>query len=197
MQNSPVIPILLAVGIGVFPLEAKAHCDSIDGPVAAAALRALEADNVNLVLPYAPAAAEPEISAVFKEAVAVRAKGADARSLADRHFTETAVRLHRLGEGACYEGLKPAGTDFGPAIPAAEKAVKSGSLNAVTEVLDQAVRDGLRERFAHVLGLKDVSVAPSDHEGVAAARERVKSELGFITYVQGIYAATLGAAHAE
>jgi uncharacterized protein DUF6448 len=197
MLNSPVIPMLLAVGIGLFPLGAKAHCDSIDGPVADAALRALDAGNVNLVLPYAPAGAEPEISAAFKEAVVVRAKGADARSLADRYFTETAVRLHRLGEGACYEGLKPAGTNFGPAIPAAETAVQSGSLNAVTEVLDEAVQHGLRERFSHVLDLKDLPIAPSDHEGVAAARQRVKGELEFITYVQGIYAATLGAAHAE
>ena len=61
-------------------------------------------------------------------AYAIRAKGMTtlndaiveaAKTLADRYFMETAVRLHRLGEKAPYTGLKPAGTDFGPAIGAA------------------------------------------------------------------------------
>lgn len=200
MRRTLTMPVLfgtLAAGITLVPLGAEAHCDSIDGPVAAAAVKALEAGNVNLVLAYAPATAEPEISAAFEQAKAVRAKGADAQSLADRYFMETAVRLHRLGEGACYEGLKPAGTDYGPAIPAADKAIESGSLSGVAAVLDDAVRHGLSERFAHVLEVKNLPAAPADHADVAAARERVKAELGFVTYVQGIYAATLGTAHAE
>ena len=41
------------------------HCDSLDGPVVQAARRALDAGNVNLVLPYAPKTAEKEIIDVF------------------------------------------------------------------------------------------------------------------------------------
>ena len=38
---------------------ALAHCDSADGPVAGAALQALETGHVNLALPYAPASPSP------------------------------------------------------------------------------------------------------------------------------------------
>jgi hypothetical protein len=96
---------------------AEAHCDGIDGPVATAAARALETGNVNLALPYAPVEAETEIIARFEEARRVRARGREARSLADRAFIEAVVRLHRVGEGASYTGLGPAGADYGPVIP--------------------------------------------------------------------------------
>ena len=100
-------------------VPANAHCDGVDGPVATAAQRALDTGNVNLALPYAPAEAEAEIIARFEEARRVRTRSRDARALADRAFLETVVRLHRLGEGASYNGLQPAGVDYGPVIPAA------------------------------------------------------------------------------
>ena len=106
--------------------DARAHCDSVDGPVAKAIHKALETDNVNLVLPYAPASAEAELKATFAEARKVRGLGFDARKLADRSFMETAIRLHRAGEGAGFAGLKPAGIDYGPMIPAAEQSLESG-----------------------------------------------------------------------
>jgi hypothetical protein len=58
----------------------------------------------------------------------VRGLGADVRELADHAFMETVIRLHRAGEGATYTGLKPAGIDYGPVIPAAEQAVETGDL---------------------------------------------------------------------
>jgi len=56
-------------------------------------VKALYTRNVNLVLPYAPAQAEPELTAAFMQALAVRGKGSEAKALADRYFMETAVRL--------------------------------------------------------------------------------------------------------
>ena len=102
--------------------SAQAHCDSVDGPVAKAAQKALDTGNVNLALPYAPAKAEPELKAAFAQSLKVRGLGPEAKALADRTFIEATVRLHRAGEGAAYTGLKPAGIDYGPAIPAAERA---------------------------------------------------------------------------
>ncbi|MDD2599842.1 MAG: DUF6448 family protein [Kiritimatiellae bacterium] len=49
---------------------------------------------------------EAEIKAAFAKAIVVRAKGAEAKELADRYFLETFVRVHRAGEGAPYTGLK-------------------------------------------------------------------------------------------
>ena len=99
MKKLLVIAILLS-GLFLWPLDARAHCDSIDGPVATAAIKALDTKNVNLILPYAPAEAEAELTAAFERALVVRSMGAEARALVDRYFMETAVRLHRAGEKA-------------------------------------------------------------------------------------------------
>jgi hypothetical protein len=68
--------------------SAWAHCDTVDGPVAMAVRKALETGDVYLVLPYAPASAEPELQTAFAQARAVRAFGPAARELADRSFLE-------------------------------------------------------------------------------------------------------------
>ena len=181
----------------VSPQVAGAHCDAVDGPVATAAERALDVKNVNLVLPYVPAAAEVELVAAFEQAVIVRGKGPEAKSLADRYFMETAVRLHRAGEKAPYTGLKPAGTDFGPAIPAAEKALETGKLDGVTALISDNVAHGLAERLRHVRATQTASKGPSTRAEVAAARERASAELEFIGYVEALYRATQGGGHAE
>lgn len=189
--------VMLVLGGLVMPAGAQAHCDAIDGPVATAALKALETKNVNLVLPYAPGAAEAEMTAAFQQAVIVRAKDAEAKALADRYFMETVVRLHRAGEKAPYTGLKPAGLDFGPAIPAAEKALESGSIEALMTLMSHEVEHGIAEHFKHALATKTASKEPATTAGVEAARARVSAELEFIGYVERLYEATKGGAHVE
>jgi hypothetical protein len=165
--------------------------------VTTAALRALEAGNVNLVLPYAPAWAEPELNAAFVQAVAVRGLNPEARALADRYFMETAVRLHRACEGAPYEGLKPAGTDFGPVIPAAERALESGQLEPLLAILSDEMTRAVTERFKHALVAQGASKEPTSAAEVPAVRERISEELGFIGYVVGIYLAMKDGGHVE
>ena len=89
----------------------------MDGPVAVAARKALDTRNVNLVLLYASAEFEAELTAAFEQALIVRDKGPEAKAFANRYFMETAVRLHRTGEKAPYTGLKPAGTRLRPGDP--------------------------------------------------------------------------------
>lgn len=184
-------------GLIAFPLGAEAHCDAADGPVASAAVKALDTDNVNLVLPFAPAAAEAELTDAFRQALAVRGASAEAKALADRYFMETAVRLHRAGEHAPYTGLKPAGTDFGPAIPAAEQALEATDLKPVLKVLNEAGAHGANAKFEHAVHLQSATKEPANAAEVAAARERVSAELAFIGYVESIYLATQGSGHAE
>jgi hypothetical protein len=189
---------VLTAGLLLGALPAQAHCDSVDGPVAKAALSALDTGNVNLVLPYAPAKAEAEIKAAFAQAAKVRGLGAEAKALADRAFTETAVRLHRAGEGAAYTGLKPAGIDYGPAIPAAERAVETGSLTQVKAVLGEAVEHGLHARLEHAVEARKAAKEPKTASDVPAARARVSAELAFVTYVESVRQAAHGAAgHAD
>lgn len=154
----------------------------MDGPVVTAAKRALDAGNVNLILPYAPEKAEPEIKKAFQRTLGLRKMGGEAKELADLWFFETVVRLHREGEGAGYTGLKPAGLDWGPVVPRAEKAIEKGDPKEVIEFLSHVVEEQIRLRFNRVMAHKSYDV-----NDVAAAREYVEAMLGFELYSHHIY----------
>jgi hypothetical protein len=164
------------------PHLATAHCDGLDGPVITLAREALETGNVHLVLPWVPQEDEPEIRRAFDHTLSVRQLGPEAKSLADTFFFETLVRVHRVSEGAPYTGLKPAGLDRGPAIPAADKALESGSPEAVEKLLTDAIRQGLREHFQAAMRQKQF--APHD---VAAGRRYVEAYVPYIHYVEGLW----------
>ena len=53
---------------------------------------------------------EDELRAAFDRAQRVRAVGGEAAALAEQWFLENMVRIHRAGEGAGYDGIKPAGS---------------------------------------------------------------------------------------
>ena len=133
MKTAPAAPLLnLVVGIAMIaaiaPSEpALAHCDTVDGPVVAAARRALAEGDVNPVLKWVDAGREEEVEVLFAHVLAVRKKGDETRQLVDRYFFETLVRLHREGEGVAYTGLKAAGYQVSPAVLAADAALEAGS----------------------------------------------------------------------
>ena len=181
--------IAVAVGVGFFaltPARALAHCDGLDGPVVKAAQRALETRNPALVLIWVQEQNEPEIRKAFKQTLAVRALSSQARELADRFFFETLVRVHRAGEGAPFTGLKPAGRDLGPAIPAADEAVRVGSVEPVRHLLTVAIQERLRQQFGEVMATKTF-----DPEDVAAGRAYVKAYVEFIHFVELLYDSTM------
>jgi hypothetical protein len=51
------------------------------------------------------------------------------------------------GDGAPFTGLKQAGRDLRPAIPAADQASKSGDGTPLTNLLVDRMRSDLTERF--------------------------------------------------
>jgi hypothetical protein len=108
-----------------------------------------------------------------------------AKELADRYFFETLVRLHRAGEGAPYTGLKPAGRDLGPAIPAADRALEEGSMEQVKALLTDAMQKGLREHYEKALTKKHFR-----SEDLAAGREYVEAYVEFVHYVERIHEAS-------
>ena len=168
------------------------HCDSIDGPVVQAAMRALEADDVDLVLPYVKAEGEEEVRSAFERVVAVRRETPEARDVADRYLFETVVRIHRTGEGAPFTGVKPAGLPVGPVIPVAEAAIASGSPDELIGLLQDALAEEAKERFERVLELQVHADGP-----VPLARQYVEAMLGFEIWANDLHRATVAEPHAE
>jgi hypothetical protein len=166
---------------------ALAHCDTLDGPVVAAARTALETGNVNPVLVWVQQNDEADIRRAFQRARNVRKAGGDARELADSYFFETLVRIHRAGEGAAYTGLKPAG-QIEPAVAAADKSIESGKLQPLAKLVQGRVENGLHGHFDSVMAKKNYS--PAD---VAAGRAYVGAYVEFVHYAERLYE-TAGAA---
>ena len=188
MRSSRRIIRLLFVSVAVvgiatlFSAQASAHCDGMDGPVVKAAQAALAKGDVNLVLIWVRKDDEADIRRAFDQAVAVRKLSAQARDLADTYFFETLVRIHRAAEGAPFTGLKPAGRDLGPAIPAADQALNSGNLVPLTNLLVEQTRAGLLERYKQALAAKNFKT-----QDISAGREYVERYVTFIHYVEGVF----------
>lgn len=182
-----------AIGVGNGGLAlawALGHCDGLDGPVVAVARKSLETGNVNLVLPWVRTEDEGEIRKVFEQARSVRKLGGDAHELADTHFFETLVRIHRAGEGALFGGLQAAGRDLGPAVPAADKALETGSIEQVEKLLIDAIRDGVHKQFEAALARRKF-----DPDDVVAGRTYVEAYVSYVHYVERLWQAARGAPH--
>jgi hypothetical protein len=181
---------MLAFSLTLAPARVLAHCDGLDGPVVKAAQRALDTRNPAFALVWVQAKDEPEIRTAFERTLAVRALNPQAKELADLFFFETLVRVHRAGEGAPFTGLKPAGRDLGPAIPAADKAIEEGSVESVVKLLSAAMGERLRAHFNEV-----VSTNAFEAGDVAAGRAYVKAYVEFIHYVERVYEASTTVTH--
>lgn len=162
--------------------RALAHCDTMDGPVVKAAQSALAARNVNLVLIWVQKKDEPEIKERFRQTLAVRRLNRAARKLADSYFFETLVRLHRAGEGEPYTGIEPAGTDLGPVIPVADKALQDGSVEALLKLFPSAAAADIQARFRDAIAKKSFN-----ENDVEAGREYVKGYVSLMHYLEHLY----------
>lgn len=176
--------IVLMLVAGAWVPQASAHCDTMDGPVVADARLALEKKDLAPILKWISADREEEVRQAFTRTLAVRVKGAEARELADLWFFETLVRLHRAGENAPYTGLKPAGTDAGPAVRAADKALQDGSPEAVVGLVRRQVEEGIRLRFEKALEARK----HADHNA-EAGRSFVRAYVEFMHHVEAVLAA--------
>lgn len=166
--------------------SAYAHCDSVNGPVIPEARAALEKGDVTPVLKWVGQENEAEIRAAFARSVAVRAKGSEAKELADRYFLETLVRLHRAGEGAPYTGIKDEPVER--VVAMADRSLAEGSAEEMIGHIGAHLAEAIREKF-------DRAAAAAKHkdEDVAAGREFVAAYVTYIHYVEGIHTAMMAA----
>jgi hypothetical protein len=164
------------------PGNAIAHCDSMDGPVVRAAQQALKTRNINYVLIWVEAKDEAEIRQSFRQTLNVRRLNRAARDLADRYFFETLVRIHRAGEGQPYTGLKAAGTDLGPVIPVADKALENGAIAPLLKLFPDSARPEIVNRFNEASARKNFN-----HNDVEAGRQYVAAYSSFLEYLEHLY----------
>lgn len=190
MKSRLFVPGAVLIASLVIPLSARAHCDTMDGPVVRDAQAALEQKDITPVLKWIKNQDEREVKSAFAKALAVRGTSAQARDLADQYFFETLVRIHRAGEGAPYTGLKPVGTQVDPGIREADEALASDKIDGLVHAMQNNLASGIRKRFAAVQEKKK-------HAGnsVEAGREYVAAYVDYIHYVEGLEQQLSGTAH--
>ncbi len=182
--NHRIASALASAALLLAPTTAFAHCDGLDGPVVTAARKALDSGNVKLVLIWVQKNDEAEITSAFLKTLSVRKLNAQAKDLADTYFFETLVRIHRAGEGEPYTGLKPAGRDLGPAIPAGDKAIELRSVDPLLKLVTDKAQAGIHSRFRQVIEKSTYS-----KDNVESGREYVKAYVEYIHYVEKLYEA--------
>lgn len=161
-----------------------AHCDTLDGPVVKAARSALERGDVKLVLIWVQKKDEAEIIKAFEKTLRVRKLNPQAKELADMYFFETLVRIHRAGEGSPYTGLKPAGLDVSPAVPAADKALETEKVEPLLKFLQDTVKEAVHKSFTQAISLKNYK-----KDNVEAGREYIEAYVSFVHYIERLYEA--------
>ena len=159
--------------------DVSAHCDSMEGPVVKASQKALETGNINYVLVWVRAEDEKELKAMFDKVNVVRSLSPVAKELADMYFFETVVRVHRMGEGVGYTGLKPAGYQIEEGIEAADIAITENSLDPIYAHLNKVQNPKIEDYFAELQSKKDYDV-----NDLKAGREYVEAYVHFIHYVE-------------
>jgi len=182
--------LILSLSLLALARPAGAHCDTLSGPAVTDARKALDKKDVAPALKWVKKEDEAAIKEAFQKTLKVREKGPEAKELADQYFFETLVRIHRAGEGAPFTGLKPAGTELGPAVEGADKALETGSVDSLVKLVTDEAAAGIRKRFERAMEKKKLA-----DQSVAAGREYVEAYVEFVHYVERLHRDAAGEAH--
>jgi hypothetical protein len=182
MSAKKTFYVLLAVIIvaSVFVATVYAHCDTMSGPVAVAAKKALESGNIDHARIWVGESQDKELEERFKECLSVRKMGGKAGELADKYFIETVIRLHRQAEGMPFTGVKPA-QPLPPDVAAAEKALETGDIKIVTDLLNEEIKSGVKKWFDQAMQAKK-----HKDESIESGREWVDAYVKYVVYVHGL-----------
>jgi hypothetical protein len=180
------IVLLSGLLVTLQPAIASAHCDALDGPVVKSARVALDSRDVTKVLPWVAPDREPEVRAAFERALRVRQGGGDAQALADTWFYETVVRIHRAGEGAPFDGLKPAG-HIEPLVAAVDQTLERGTVDELLAKVTAHVSSSVRERFERT---REAQAHARD--SVDAGRRFVAAYVDYVHHVEAVHRAASG-----
>lgn len=177
--TTAVILLLMLAVLAYTP--ASAHCDSYDGPVIKDAAKALETNNVNLVLKWITPEQEKEIIPLFNKTYQLKKGDKEVYAIVEKNFLETLVRLHRETEGAPYTGLKPAGTTK-QIIQMTDKAIETGNVEDFLVTLNKHIDNVIREKYRKVAELSKVK-----NNTIAEGREYVKAYVDYTHTVEALH----------
>ncbi len=166
--------------IVMMPMTASAHCDTMDGPTVADGYKAIESNNVNYVLKWIQPDYEDEITDIFNLSMKVKDFSPEAKELAEQYFFSELVRMHRAGEGAPFDGLKPSGTTIDEKVLAADKSLVVGNLSPLDGMIEEEKMPELEERFENVMALKDFDV-----NNLEEGREYIEAYVKFFKFAEG------------
>jgi len=165
------------------PHDAAAHCDTLDGPVIQDARKAIEAREITPVLKWVKPQDEKTVRTAFNKLLAGKTKNPEA---AEHKFFATLVKIHRAGEGAPFTGLQPAGA-VEPAVAEADKALTTGSADALAKLITDDIAAGIKKRYEHA-----ASAYKHKDESVAQGREFVEAYVAYTHYVERLHQAATG-----
>lgn len=177
-----LITVSLVLSIAFLAHFAFAHCDTMDGPVVKDAELALEKSDVTPVLKWVKPEREADIIIAFEKTLDKRKADSEAKEKADMEFFATLIRIHREGEGAGFEGVKPSGSEIEPAIIAVDKALEEGSADNLVKLITDDAASKIKQRFNNALEKRK-----HKDESVAAGREFVEAYVEFTHYVERLH----------
>lgn len=187
MKNNKLRIIAFSILMSFICTCAFAHCDTMDGPVVKDAKLALEKSDVTPVLKWVKKEREAEVIVAFEKALGERKANPEAKEKADMEFFATLIRIHREGEGAGFEGVKPSGSGIEPAIIEADKALEEGTPDNLIKLITDDASSGIKERFDKALEKKK-----HKDESVEEGREFVEAYVEFTHYVEKLHNDILG-----
>jgi hypothetical protein len=173
----------LTIAAALIASLAWAHCDTWNGPIATAARKALETGNFETIAIFVMENQEQELHQKFEQCLAVYKAAGEGKELAERYLAETAVRLNRQALKIPFKGLKPA-QPFTPDIAVAEKALETGDLKPVTDLLSAELQEETEKWFREA-----VQARKHKDEGGEGGRKWIDAYYKYIVYVRGVHLA--------
>lgn len=174
-----IVLISLFMLFGSVPIYA--HCDSYDGPTINDATKALETNNVNLVLKWVTPEQESEIIALFHKTYSLRNGDKEIYEIVEKHFFETLVRLHREAESASFTGLKPAGTTK-MIVQLSDKALENNNIDDLLDKLNTHIGKVIKDKYERVVALEKVK-----NDSPQKGREYVEAYVDYTHTIEAIH----------
>lgn len=173
--------VLLTAALTVMTGNLFAHCDSWDGPVITDAKKALQTNDVTIVLKWIDPENEQEIIQLFNKTISLREGDKETYEIVEKHFLETLVRLHRESEGEPYTGLKPAGS-ASPMIVMADNALAEKDIHELLDKLENHIDRVIQEKYQKVASLDKVK-----NDNLEKGREYVKAYVDYTHTLEALH----------